>query len=294
MRIVGIDVARAIALIAMVAAHLTFTGANTLGIMGQLLYGFPAALFAFLAGISMSLMRPHPVTFLVRGLILIILHFALVPFAGTIEVVLLPLGLAMMLLAFIPSWSTPRLVAVGIAAIALSATTSQLGGIFGAPYPLAMWVALMVAGMLFNRVKHLSLAAVIGMGLAIADIYLRLHVVLPVWLDANGHTGGVMDVLGSIGMSAAVVGVCRLLYSVIPASPVLQPMGSMTLTLYCLHIVTSEYLSFVVTVAVAAVIAVAWKHFFTRGPLEAVVANITKTVKEKYETRTHSSARSNS
>ena len=289
--------ARAIALIAMVAAHLTFTGANTLGIMGQLLYGFPAALFAFLAGISMSLMRPHPVTFLVRGLILIILHFALVPFAGTIEVVLLPLGLAMMLLAFIPSWSTPRLVAVGIAAIALSATTSQLGGIFGAPYPLAMWVALMVAGMLFNRIqhlKHLSLAAVIGMGLAIADIYLRLHVVLPVWLDANGHTGGVMDVLGSIGMSAAVVGVCRLLYSVIPASPVLQPMGSMTLTLYCLHIVTSEYLSFVVTVAVAAVIAVAWKHFFTRGPLEAVVANITKTAKEKYETRTHSSARSNS
>lgn len=285
--------ARAIALIAMVAAHLTFTGANTLGIMGQLLYGFPAALFAFLAGISMSLMRPHPVTFLVRGLILIILHFALVPFAGTIEVVLLPLGLAMMLLAFIPSWSTPRLVAVGIAAIALSATTSQLGGIFGAPYPLAMWVALMVAGMLFNRVKHLSLAAVIGMGLAIADIYLRLHVVLPVWLDANGHTGGVMDVLGSIGMSAAVVGVCRLLYSVIPASPVLQPMGSMTLTLYCLHIVTSEYLSFVVTVVAAAVIAVAWKHFFTRGPLEAVVANITKTAKENYETRTHSSARSN-
>lgn len=288
--------ARAIALIAMVAAHLTFTGANTLGIMGQLLYGFPAALFAFLAGISMSLMRPHPVTFLVRGLILIILHFALVPFAGTIEVVLLPLGLAMMLLAFIPSWSTPRLVAVGIAAIALSATTSQLGGIFGAPYPLAMWVALMVAGMLFNRIqhlKHLSLAAVIGMGLAIADIYLRLHVVLPVWLDANGHTGGVMDVLGSIGMSAAVVGVCRLLYSVIPASPVLQPMGSMTLTLYCLHIVTSEYLSFVVTVVAAAVIAVAWKHFFTRGPLEAVVANITKTAKEKYETRTHSSACSN-
>ena len=285
--------ARAIALIAMVAAHLTFTGANTLGIMGQLLYGFPAALFAFLAGISMSLMRPHPVTFLVRGLILIILHFALVPFAGTIEVVLLPLGLAMMLLAFIPSWSTPRLVAVGIAAIALSATTSQLGGIFGAPYPLAMWVALMVAGMLFNRVKHLSLAAVIGMGLAIADIYLRLHVVLPVWLDANGHTGGVMDVLGSIGMSAAVVGVCRLLYSVIPASPVLQPMGSMTLTLYCLHIVTSEYLSFVVTVVAAAVIAVAWKHFFTRGPLEAGVANITKTAKENYETRTHSSARSN-
>lgn len=285
--------ARAVALIAMVAAHLTVTGANTLGIVGQLLYGFPAALFAFLAGISMSLMRPYPVTFLVRGLILIILHFVLVPFAGTIEVVLLPLGLAMMLLAFIPSWSTPRLIAVGIVAIALSATTSQLGGIFGAPYPLAMWVALMVAGMLFNRVNHLSIAVLVGGALAIADIYLRLHVVLPVWLDANGHTGGVTDVLGSIGMSAAVVALCRLLYSVIPASPVLQPMGSMTLTLYCLHILTSEYLSFVVTVIAAAVIAVVWKHFFTRGPLEAGVANITKTAKENYETRTHSSARSN-
>lgn len=200
--------ARAVALIAMVAAHLTVTGANTLGIVGQLLYGFPAALFAFLAGISMSLMRPHPVTFLVRGLILIILHFVLVPFAGTIEVVLLPLGLAMMLLAFIPSWSTPRLIAVGIIAIALSATTSQLGGIFGAPYPLAMWVALMVAGMLFNHIKqlkYLSIAVVVGVALAIADLYLRLNVLLPVWLDANGHTGGVIDVLGSIGMSAAVV-----------------------------------------------------------------------------------------
>ncbi|MCZ9293256.1 DUF418 domain-containing protein [Corynebacterium meitnerae] len=293
MRIVGIDVARAVALIAMVAAHLTVTGANTLGIVGQLLYGFPAALFAFLAGISMSLMRPHPVTFLVRGLILIILHFVLVPFAGSIEVVLLPLGLSMMLLAFVPSWSTPRLSAVGIIVIALSATTSQLGGIFGAPYPLAMWVALMVAGMLFNRIKHLNIAVLVGGALAIADIYLRLHVVLPVWLDANGHTGGIIDVLGSIGMSAAVVALCRLLYSVIPASPVLQPMGSMTLTLYCLHILTSEYLSFVVTVIAAAVIAVVWKHFFTRGPLEAGVANITKTAKENYETRTHSSARSN-
>ncbi|KAA8746721.1 DUF418 domain-containing protein [Corynebacterium tuscaniense] len=293
MRIVGIDVARAIALIAMVAAHLTVTGANTLGMAGQLLYGFPAALFAFLAGISMGLMRPHPVTFLVRGLILIFLHFVLVPFAGTIEVVLLPLGLSMMLLAFIPSWSTPRLAAVGIAAIALSATTSQLGGIFGAPYPLAMWVALMVAGMLFNRIKSFGGAVVVGVILAIADLYLRMNVVLPFWLDANGHTGGVVDVVGSIGMSAAVVGMCRLLYSAIPASLVLQPMGSMTLTLYCLHIVTSEYLSFVVTVVAAAVIAVVWKHFFKRGPLETVVANITKTAKENYETRTHSSARSN-
>ena len=286
MRIVGIDVARAVALIAMMAAHLTVTGANTLGLAGQLLYGFPAALFAFLAGVSMSLMRTHPVAYIARGLILVALHVVLVPVAGTIDVVLLPLGVSMILLAFVPPWNAPRLAALAVLATALSAT-----GIFGPPYPLFMWIALMLAGMLVHRIDYHVLIGIFGLITAALDIYLRTHVLLPSWLDANGHTGGVIDVVGSIGMSAAVVIFCRLIYLHIPGSPVLQPAGSMTLTLYCLHIFTSQYVPFALSVVAALVIAVVWKHFFTRGPLEAGVAAITTFVKEKYETRTHSGHR---
>ena len=47
-RIIGVDAARAVALGAMMWAHLTDS-------TSPWLYGFPSALFAFLAGVSMQL-----------------------------------------------------------------------------------------------------------------------------------------------------------------------------------------------------------------------------------------------
>lgn len=278
-RIVGIDVCRAVALIAMMAAHLTTTGANTLGVTGQLLYGFPAALFAVLAGASMMLMSrtAGPLQFTVRGVLLIVLHYALVPFAGDITVVLLPIGMSMIALGWITRWHVGAKLALFTVLTAASGLIYQFGlepwSLFGPPYPLAMWVALMVAGMVTEEAvlrtrAARAAAAVAGAIVAAVVVVVRMNFVVPfAWLEANGHTGGVLDVAGSVGMSLAVLALCSL----IPRSYVLQPLGSMSLTIYCLHILTAQWLSFPVSVLLAAVFAVVWSALFRRGPMEAAV-----------------------
>lgn len=95
-RNVGIDVARAVALVGMMIAHLTYLD----GVGVQVFYGFPAALFAFISGVSMGYMRSRPAQLIVRGLCLIALHFALAPLTGEVFVVLGTIGLCMALLAW--------------------------------------------------------------------------------------------------------------------------------------------------------------------------------------------------
>lgn len=278
-RIVGIDVCRAVALIAMMAAHLTVTGANTLGIIGQLLYGFPAALFAFLAGVSMKLMArtAGPLQFTVRGVLLIALHFVLVPFAGEITVVLLPIGISMIALGWITGWDVRAKLTLCVALSVASGLIYQFGlepwSLFGPPYPLVMWAALMTSGMvaeervLPSRPSTIA-AAVAGAVVAALVVIIRLNFIVPsAWMEPNGHTGGLLDIAGSIGMSLAVLGLC----SFVTRSWVLQPLGSMSLTIYCLHMLSAQWLSFTISVVLAAVFAVAWSVFFRRGPMEAVV-----------------------
>ena len=188
-RIVGIDVCRAVALIAMMAAHLTTTGANTLGVTGQLLYGFPAALFAVLAGVSMMLMARSagPLQYSVRGLLLIVLHFALVPFAGDITVVLLPIGISMIALGWITGWGARAKLALFALLTVVSGLIYQFGlepwVLFGPPYPLVMWGALLVAGMLAEEHLLSSRAATA----AAADAAAGHRDVVPV---AVGHDLG--------------------------------------------------------------------------------------------------------
>ena len=278
-RIVGIDVCRGIALVAMMAAHLTVTGANTIGITGQLLYGFPAALFAFLAGVSMKLMArtAGALQFTVRGLALIVLHFALVPFGGDITIVLLPIGISMIALGWITDWD-PR--AKGVLVIGLTVVSGliyQFGlepwVLFGPPYPLVMWAAIMIAGMLTEEVILPSRGAIFasaagGAVIAVVVLFVRMNYVVPsAWLEPNGHTGGVLDIAGSVGMSLAVLGLC----SVISHSFVLGPLGAMSLTVYCLHILTAQWLNFPVSVVLTVGFAIVWSAFFRRGPMEAAV-----------------------
>lgn len=270
---------RALALIAMMAAHLTTTGSNTLGITGQLLYGFPAALFAVLAGVSMMLMARSagPLQYSVRGLLLIVLHFALVPFAGDITVVLLPIGISMIALGWITGWGARAKLALFALLTVVSGLIYQFGlepwVLFGPPYPLVMWGALLVAGMLAEERllpsrAATAAAAVAGAVVAAVVVVVRLNFIVPfAWMEPNGHTGGLLDIAGSVGMSLAVLGLCSL----IPRSWVLQPLGSMSLTIYVLHILSAQWLSFPVSVVLAAGFAVAWSSFFRRGPMEAAV-----------------------
>lgn len=270
-RIVGIDAARAVALVSMIVAHLT---APT-GIAAQLLFGFPAGLFAFLAGVSMGLMRARPAQFVVRGACLVALHVALVPFAGTIEVVLGTIGVCMIALAWAPrlgsawmSWLVAVLT-LGSAVLAPSAS----------PYPPLMWAALMAAGMLFARHMPLRSGAVVGLALFAADVALRWWFPLPALLDASGHTGGLVDVVGTGGAS---IGICSLCCLAGRWLGWLAPLGRMTLTLYCLHVLTAQWVGLGPSLLGAVLIAYGWLAVFERGPLEHVVRRLVAVVgKEK-------------
>ncbi|NED99157.1 heparan-alpha-glucosaminide N-acetyltransferase domain-containing protein [Phytoactinopolyspora halotolerans] len=103
------------------------------------------------------------------------------------------------------------------------------------------------------------------------------------WLMvASQHTATPFDLLHTIGSSAAVLGVMLLLAR--RFSTALYPLGaigSMTFTLYTLHVIllasllprTVEH-ALLVHVAVAFIIAVPWRRSIGRGPLEALAARI--------------------
>lgn len=268
-RNVGIDDARAVALVAMMVAHLTVQE----GITAQVLFGFPAALFAFIAGVSMGYMRAQPAEFIVRGILLIALHFALAPFSGSIVVVLGTIGVCMALLAWAPRWDTPLLLWLACALTFGSAVLAPSSW----PYPPMMWATLMIAGILFKRYMPLWPGLVVGGALFALDVALRWTTPLPPLLDATGHTGGLMDVVGSVGASISICALCCLAQRWLGW---LAPLGRMPLTLYCIHVLTAEWLNVWVTVGGAIVIAYVWLAIFQRGPLETVIRRITAVVKE--------------
>lgn len=279
-RNVGIDVARAVALVGMMIAHLTYLD----GVAVQVFYGFPAALFAFISGVSMGYMRARPAQLIVRGLCLIALHFALAPLTGEVFVMLGTIGLCMALLAWAPRWSSPVLLwlacVLAFGSAVLASTTTVLIPAFW-PYSPLTWGALMIAGMLFRRHMltrpRLVLGLVIGLGLFAVDLALRWYTMLPEFFDVGGHTGGLGDIIGSIGASVGICSLCCLLQRGIGW---LAPLGRMPLTIYCIHVLTAdrlapEWFGFWVSLGGAILISYAWLAVCDRGPLETLLRRIT-------------------
>ncbi|HZG96257.1 MAG TPA: heparan-alpha-glucosaminide N-acetyltransferase domain-containing protein [Mycobacteriales bacterium] len=102
------------------------------------------------------------------------------------------------------------------------------------------------------------------------------------WLAVDApHSSTPPDLVHTAGTALAVLGALLLLERY--AGRLLLPLaaaGSMTLTLYTLHVwlLSTGWLpddretSYTVQVAGALVLATLWRHWFRRGPLEAVVA----------------------
>lgn len=279
-RNVGIDVARAVALVGMMVAHLTYLD----GVAVQVFYGFPAALFAFISGVSMGYMRARPAQLIVRGLCLIALHFALAPLTGEVFVMLGTIGLCMALLAWAPRWCSPVLLwlacVLTFGSAVLASTATVLIPAFW-PYSPLTWGALMIAGMLFRRhmlsPKLLWLGLVVGLGLFAVDLALRWYTMLPEFFDVGGHTGGLGDIIGSIGASVGICSLCCLLQRWIGW---LAPLGRMPLTIYCIHVLTAdrlapEWFGFWVSLGGAILISYAWLAVCDRGPLETLLRRIT-------------------
>jgi hypothetical protein len=96
------------------------------------------------------------------------------------------------------------------------------------------------------------------------------------------HSGTPFDLLHTIGTASLVLGAMLLLARA--ARPLVWPfaaIGSMTFTLYSLHVVLISTVmpdtipnALLWHVLVALAVAVPWRTFVGRGPLEALAANV--------------------
>lgn len=109
----------------------------------------------------------------------------------------------------------------------------------------------------------------------------------PWWLGINSaHTGAPLDLLSTAALALLVIGLFLTLAMAMGSGlrPLAAP-GSMTLTLYTAHVLligpTSELpdvAAFALHVVVLIGFALLWSSRFSKGPLEWVVATITKAV----------------
>lgn len=132
--------------------------------------------------------------------------------------------------------------------------------------------------------------AVTGVSLVVVAIgmYFRFQMNVPGWLRFTGHTGVLGEILLSVAASAVILHVCLIVGEKAPrlAFPV-AAMGSMSLTVYVLHVLTAYYWQHNVAlhstlsaggfVVFFLVVSALWKHFVGQGPVERLVATIITT-----------------
>ena len=195
-RIIGLDIARSLAIIGMIVLHMASLVWHTKVILN----GLPAALFAILAGITLMIIaRDFTVTtflrIIARGCIITLIGLALLPVGGEVQVVLVVIGITMILVSWIPPlrwwWKLLLLVAATAAATIKYAplTLPQV-------YPLLAYTAYFLAGMLFyevyirnSRVVAQWVSTGIAALIAAAGFYFRFTPDMPGWLRFTGHTG---------------------------------------------------------------------------------------------------------
>ena len=217
-RITGLDVARALALFGMFAAHIANTGENGPGGWRWLVatHGRSSALFAVLAGVSIALMITrapslHPgvdsvrhtrVRVAVRGGMLIVLGWILGLLNTPVDVILDNLGLMFLLALIAFRWRPWTLVAVGAGVLAfgrevLTPLVEHLPAwlhnlpvadeLWSIHYPALIWIGYLLIGMGIGRLapwrgKALGWLGASGLALAV------LAYGTAAWtLAANGH-----------------------------------------------------------------------------------------------------------
>lgn len=306
-RIVGLDVARSLAIIGMIVIHM----ASLLWSTKVILSGLPASLFAVIAGVTMMIIGRNytSTTFLrliARGALIILIGLALLPVGGQIQVVLIVMGLVMILVSWMPAlgtwWRLGLFIAATIAATIVYAPI-ELPQI----YPLLAWIAYFIGGMLLfdvylrdrlqrtpdaNSTPHTRLSWIvtaISVVIAGIGIYFRFDPNIPSWLSFTGHTGVLGEVILAVAVAAVVIHLCLIVgdHSRIVAYP-FAAMGTMSLTIYILHILTAFYwqqkvalhstvsaIGFIVFFLIAASL---WKKFVGQGPAEKLVATTIKAI----------------
>jgi len=362
-RLVGVDVARALALIGMAATHLFpgFTPDGELHVSHVLASGKASALFAVLAGVGLALasgahrpltggaLRGAQVGVLTRAAVLLVVGLLLgrvespplviLAYYALLFVVAVPvLGLSsrtLAILALVAAVVTP-LASYALRQWVDPTPIDEPGGrdllvelFLTGTYPVLTWTTYLFAGLAVGRshLRRASVAAKLLVGGAALAVLARLASAVlldlaggrselessteplrgPVddllaaglygtappgdwrWLAVSApHSGTTFDLAHTVGTSLAVLGVCLLLARVLPKWSLvpLAAVGSMTLTLYTLHVLAVAEDSPLLTedpralwlwhVGLALVLATAWRTQVGRGPLEAVSARLSE------------------
>jgi hypothetical protein len=274
-RIHGLDLARALAVTGMMAAHL--------GPDHPVTRGYPSVLFAVLAGVSMGIISARapgnlPGTrfrLLLRGVILVGLGLVLSLAQTGIVEVLTAIGLSYVLLLPVVAWPARRLgvllaVLVVGGPLLIAADTyyviswgdRAVADLFTGTYPLLAWLSYLTAGLLIHRLVITGGAVsrqawLVGVGLVLlAGTQLIIEAtdfrvgprdilnLIGAYLQGEPHSGGLLDVVGSAGAAMVVTGTCLLLCrvgAVVWASYPLRALGSMSLTVYVTHVLVTGW-----------------------------------------------------
>ncbi|WP_026877751.1 heparan-alpha-glucosaminide N-acetyltransferase domain-containing protein [Jiangella gansuensis] len=194
-------------------------------------------------------------------------------------------------------WMAYLLAGLGIGRLALSSTrvaATLLAG--GAALAVAAWVASMI--LLERGLEHLESAGLgghpaspvnFGEHVLNTSFYGTEPVTSWWWLVvASPHTATPFDLFHTIGTSAAVLGLMLLIAA--RARGVIWPLaaiGGMTFTLYSLHVVLlsgpipgGEPNAYLIHVAIVFAVAMPWRAFIGRGPLEALSAALARQARE--------------
>ena len=268
-RIAGVDVARGLAVLGMVAAHVGDTSAPGAGWL-IVTHGRSAAVFATLAGVSIALLSGGPTPrdltrtrwrVAVRAVLLALVGLGLVAL-GTPVAVILP-SYALMFLMVLPGlgWSRRTLLIAAALVLAFGAplwaavsphpAELPLSLLLGRFYPAVLWPAYLLVGLALGRsdLRSRGTRTVLGLGGAMLVVIgygggILLGRVLPpgspqaALVATAAHANTWPEVLGNTGVVGLVLLACLVVAERVPAlvAPVAAT-GALALTAYCGHLV---------------------------------------------------------
>ncbi|WP_062464402.1 heparan-alpha-glucosaminide N-acetyltransferase domain-containing protein [Demequina soli] len=275
-RVAGLDVARGLAVLGMVAAHVGADGERGDGEPWPWLvaaHGRPSALFAVLAGVTMSLMLAHAggrhdaravrrtrARVATRAGLLVLLGGILVTLSTGVDIILVNLGLMMLMalpLLRAPSWvllagaglalAVGRVVVLAVRPDGWWETMPVVGRLWSLHYPALAWIGYVLLGVAVGRLALTSgrvqawLAAA-GLSVALATVTVSLVAGGGEVTGLVAHSYTPVEMTHNAGVAVAVIAACC--WAAPRARTLLSPveaLGSMALTAYTVQVIVIAF-----------------------------------------------------